>query len=159
MPSATLTTDATGLIAGVAALLRAIEQGADDGLDAGAALMEQTDAQTDAYVGMSGATRRSTFATRIGPNKGSDAEADRAYSEAADVLVGFTGHSGRPFIGDSGIILADGERGIILSNGTDYADKLEVESAGLKAHIGPTVQATADQVTALVAAGIKAAMV
>lgn len=158
MPAAKLTTDVSGLLTSARALLRAIEQGADNGLDKGARLMEQVDRDTEAYLGMSGATRASTFATRIGPNKDSQREADAAYSRAADYLTGFTGHEGKPYVGDSGIVLKQGERGIILSNGTDYADKLEVQSGGQKAHIGPTVQATGDQVTALVAAGIKAAM-
>lgn len=153
-----LVIDTSGLIQGVARMLAAITQGADDGLDAGARLMEQVDRDTEAYVGMSGATRASTFATRIGPNKDSQREADNAYSRAADLLTGFAGHAGKPFVGDSGIVLRPGERGIILSNGTDYAADLEISAGGQKAHIGPTVQATADQVTALVAAHIAKAL-
>lgn len=158
MPTARLTVDVSGLLKGTAALLRAIEQGVDNGLDDGARLMAQVDRDTDAYVGMSGATRASTFATRIGPDKDSSREADAAYSAAADYLAGFTGHSGKPYVGDSGIVLRPGERGIILSNGTGYAADLEIALAGQKAHLGPTVQATADQVMALVASGIKEQM-
>jgi hypothetical protein len=156
MPSATLTTDLSGL--GLDRLLAAISAGADDGLDKGAALLEQTDRDTDAYYGQSGATRESTFATRIGPNKDSSAEAHQAYTTAAQLLSGFTGHAGNPFVGDSGITLKDGERGIILSNGTDYAEALEIDGGGQKAHLGPSLQATADQITALAAQGIAGAL-
>jgi hypothetical protein len=144
-----LTIDNKGLLSGIDRLLKTIDQAQDDGLDAGAALLQAVDQSTTAYRGMSGATRDSTMAARMGP--GYDAKAGAAYSAAQAALSGFTGHAGQAVSQDSGVTLAAGEKGALLTNFTDYADKLEIENAGEKAHIGPTISAEGPEVTRIIA--------
>lgn len=132
-------------------MMAAIEEGVSAGLDQGAALVESVDKATTAYEGMSGATRESTTAYAIGPGKDGSAKVAEGYAAAQGALAGFTGHSGKPFRGDSGITLGPDERGIILTNYTDYADKLETEMAGAKAHLGDSMLSEATEITRIVA--------
>lgn len=147
--------DDTGLFAGLTGLLQHIDQGADVGLSAGAAVMQDDMQATTAHGDQSGATRASYTAYVIGPDQDGSAEASAGYSAAAAALTGFTGHEGKPLREDSGITLGEGERGIILTAFTDYQDKLEIDNAGEKATIGPTLQADAEGVTALVAGALR----
>ncbi len=145
--------DTTDLERGLTALLARIEAGSDAGLDEVADLMQTTDEQTDAYHGQSGATRASTMASRLGPDFAS--KATSAYSVAARLLDGFTGHEGKPHREASGLTLGAHEKGVMLTNYTDYADALEGDNAAEKAHIGPTVRQTAQTATQLVAGFLK----
>jgi hypothetical protein len=145
--------DTTELERGLMALLARIDAGSDAGLDEAADLIQTTDEQTDAYYGQSGATRASTMASRLGPDFASKAAS--AYSVAARLLTGFTGHAGKAHREESGLVLGAHEKGVMLTNYTDYADALEADNAGEKAHIGPTIRQTAQTSTQLVAGFIK----
>lgn len=144
-----ITINDKGLEQGLDKLLRTIDQSHDAGLGAGAALLEAVDKSTTAYLGMSGATRASSFAAPL--DERYSAKAQAAYSEAASLLAGFQGHSGKPLLEDSGVSLGVGEKGIILTTPTDYAADLEIERAGEKAHLGPTMSAEAGEVTRIIA--------
>jgi len=151
------TVDDSAILAGLDRLLATIEQEiVPAGLDAGAALLEAVDKSTTAYAGMSGATRDSTTAYAIGPKRDGSAKSSAGYAAAQAALAGFTGHSGQPLSQDAGITLADAEQGIILTNFTDYADKLEVEQAGAKAHLGDSLLSEATELTRIVANHSKA---
>ncbi len=141
--------DNKSILAGLDRLLRAIDGAQDDGLDAGAALLQGVDSSTTAYRGMSGATRDSTMAARLGPNY--DGRASAAYAAAQSDLAGFTGHQGKAVSQDSGVTLGAGEKGIILTNFTDYADQLEIADGGAKSHLGPTILAEGQEVTRIIA--------
>ncbi|HNP73853.1 MAG TPA: hypothetical protein PKK15_22245, partial [Kouleothrix sp.] len=77
------------------------------------------------------------------------------YAAAAQALAGYAGHGGQPLQQESGVHLADGERGMLLTSFTDYQDALETEHAGAKAVLGPTLQAEAQTITATVAGAIR----
>ena len=145
--------DTTDLERGLTALLARIDAGSDAGLDEAASLIQSTDEETDAYRGQSGATRGSTLAARLGPDYAGKAAS--AYSVAQTLLAGFTGHTGKPYSEDSGLVLANGEKGVMLTNFTDYAENLETDNAGEKAHIGPTIRQTAQTSTQLIAGFLK----
>jgi len=143
--------DDDALLAGLTGLLSRIDAGTDTGLTEGAAHLRSVDQETEAYNGMSGATRDSATAYPIGLGKDGSAESAVGYAAAAAALSGFVGHAGSAVRQDSGVRLAEGQKGIILTNFTDYADALETEDAGAKAHLGPTIFSEARTVTQIVA--------
>ena len=131
-----------------------IDQGTDEGLADGADILELVDKQTTAYLGMSGATRASSFAAPLDQRWAGKASA--AYAEAQALLQDFTGHEGKPFLEDSGIVLGAGEKGIGLTTPTTYAADLEIDDAAAKAHLEPTLFSEALSVTAAIARASKA---
>lgn len=143
--------DDSGLLAGLAGLMGRIDQVTDAGLAEGAHHLQSVDQETEAYAGMSGATRASTTAYVIGPGHDGSAEAAAGYAAASAALANFTGHNGTAVRQNSGVQLQEDEKGIILTNFTSYADKLETENAGEKAHIGPTIFSEGRIVTQIVA--------
>lgn len=149
-----------GLLTGLDAFLARIEAGADNGLETGASLMQEALETTGAHGDITGATRASYRAYVIGPNRDGSAEAQSGYDAAQEHISsyskhGLSGHGGQALKQDSGVILKSDERGIIETAFTDYQDKLEIDNAGDKATLGPTLQAFAQTVTALVANGIR----
>lgn len=148
-----MTLDDTKLTQGLAGLLARINEGADAGLVEVADLIETTDTQTDAYYGQSGATRASTLAAPLDASYASKAAS--AFNVAASLLTGFAGHDGKPLSEESGVTLGPHEKGVMLTNFTDYAENLERDAAGEKAHIGPTIAETALPATQLIAGFIK----
>lgn len=152
---ASVTTDIKGVLAGLDQMMKRMSDGIDQGLNAGANLIEATDKETEAYLGMSGATRASSTAYVIGNGKDGSAEVSAGYQAAEAALTGFTGHEGRAQKTDSGITLQSSERGIILTSFTDYAQALEIENAGAKAHLGPSLLSKAKVVTGFVATSVK----
>ncbi len=147
--------DDSELLAGLTGLLAHVDRGTDAGLAIGAAGMEADMKATQAHGDQSGATRDSYTAYVVGPNRDGSAEAAEGYSAAAAALTGFTGHAGKALKEDSGVVLGEGEKGIILTAFTDYQDRLEIDNAGEKAVLGPTLQADAEAVTGLVATALR----
>jgi hypothetical protein len=145
------TLDIKNVLAGLDRMMARISDGIDQGLNAGATLIETTDKETEAYHGMSGATRASSTAYVIGNGKDGSSEASAGYQAAVEALTGFTGHEGQALKTDSGITLQSAERGIILTTFTDYAQDLETANAGEKAHLGPSLLSKATVVTSFVA--------
>lgn len=127
---------------------KAINVGARQGAARGAALMQQDAQETSAYKGMSGATRAGT----VGFVADAEGKAgfEQAYSSVTQKLRGYTGHDGEPYRtpqpAPSPSTIA-----VVLTVPTDYIDKLEIERAGEKAFLGPTLQQDARTVTALIA--------
>jgi len=119
--------------------------------------METHLADTQAHGDRSGATRASYRAYPIGPDRDGSAAATSGYAAAADHLAQFKGpHAGHAQRDDSGVTLAQDQRGIILTAYTDYQDELEQDNAGARATLGPTLQQDASQATAAVARASKA---
>jgi hypothetical protein len=143
--------DDSALLAGLHGLLERIDQVTDTGLEEGARHLESVDRETEAYAGMSGAMRASTTAYPIGPGKDGSAEASAGFAAASAALENFKGHGGKAVRQDSGVRLAEDQKGIILTNFTDYGDILETVDAGGQAHIGPTIFSESRTVTKIVA--------
>ena len=150
-----ITVDDKNLIAGLDKMIARIFTGVENGLDDASTIAQDVMQHTDAHGDMSGATRASYRAFTIGGNRTGSAESASGYQAASSALSGFTGHSGKPQSTDSGVVLGADERGILLTSYTDYQDKLEQNNAGQKATIGPTLQATAQQMTRMAADGSK----
>lgn len=113
----------------------ALEQGAEQG----AAVIQQAMVDTDAYQGMSGATRASSIAYVATPEDLGGDEAQAAYNAAAGLLQGFSGHAGKPLLTDApgpgpGAIL------IVATVPTDYIIDMELENAGEKAFVADALQ-------------------
>jgi hypothetical protein len=125
-----------------------------EGLGAGARIVEGDAQQTEAYAGMSGATRASTIAYVATPTDSGESEVQGAYNAAAGLLQNFTGHEGRPEL-----VSVPGpgasEAWVVLTTPTDYAIKLETEFAGEKAFIADTMHQNAPQVQAAVVAALR----
>ncbi len=154
--SSQITIDDTSLIAGLDKMLSRIFEGCEDGLADGADLAQDIMEHTDAHGDQSGATRASYRAFVIGGKHTGSAESSSGYSAAVSALSGFTGHSGRAESQDSGVTLTADERGVLLTSYTDYQIHLEQDQAGAKATIGPTLQATTQQMTRMAADGARA---
>ena len=125
------------------------------GLAAGADLFQADLKATTAHGDVTSATRESYTAYVIGPHRDGSAEASAGYAAAAEKLTGAAGHTGKPLRQDSGVVLGQSQKGVILTAFTDYQDKLEIENAGEKATLGPTLQAHAETVTQLVATALR----
>lgn len=152
-----LTIDDARLLADLDALLETIAGAAEQGLSDGAARMQEDLQATTAHGDVSGATRASYRAFVVGGRFDGSAEAASGYAAAAEKLAD-AAHGGQPLRQDSGIVLADDERGILLTSYTDYQDALETELGGEKAALGPTLLQDADLVTQLVAARSREAL-
>jgi hypothetical protein len=152
---ATITIDNSGLIAGLDRMIERIFSGVEDGLQFGAAVAEEALQTTIAHGDMSGATRSSYRAFIIGGAFTGSAESASGYSDASQALANFTGHEGKPLSQDSGVQLTPNQRGVLLTSYTDYQTALETERGGQRATLGPTLQATADQMTEFAADGTK----
>ena len=136
-------------------MLARIFEGCEDGLADGADLAQDIMQNTDAHGDQSGATRASYRAFLIGGSHTGSAESSSGYAAAVSALSGFSGHSGKPQSDDSGVVLTADERGVLLTSFTNYQVHLEQDNAGQKATIGPTLQATAQQITRMAADGAK----
>ncbi len=143
------------LVAGLDKMLARIFEGCEDGLADGADVAQDVMQNTDAHGDQSGATRQSYRAFVIGGSHTGAAESASGYAAAVAALSGFTGHSGQPQSDDSGVVLTADERGMLLTAFTNYQHHLEVVRGGQNATIGPTLQATAQQITRLAADGVK----
>lgn len=112
------------------------------GLQAGAGDIEATAQATTAYDGMSGATRAATIAYVVGAGLDEGTQADAAYTAAAGLLTGFTGHAGQPMLVSIPGPNPDVAE-IVLTVPTDYILDLETERAGEKAFIADALIAGA----------------
>jgi len=126
------------------------------GLKQGAAIIQAAMVATDAYQGMSGATRASSIAYVATRDDPGTAEVEAAYNAAAGLLQGFTGHTGRPLLTD-----APGpgpnESAIEATVPTDYSIKLELDNAGQKAFLADSLQQNAPQAFDAVVRAVKEA--
>lgn len=96
--------------------------------------IESAAASTDAYSGMSGATRASTICYVADTHDAGDAEIVSAYNAAAGRLQGFSGHEGQAHLaGVPGP--GQAETWAVLTVPTDYILGLETEKAGEKAFL------------------------
>lgn len=114
------------MIANIRLLQAHAHAGAAIGAEAGADLVEVQIADTDVYVGMSGATRASTIAyvaTAANPN---DIEPISAYNTAEGLLANFTGHEGRAHLEDAAGP-GESELWIVATVPTDYIIDLLVQ--------------------------------
>jgi hypothetical protein len=109
------------------------------GLEQGAAVIQAAMVATDAYQGMSGATRASSIAYVATPDDTGDSEIEAAYNAAAGLLQGFTGHQGRPLLEDAPGPGQD-EALIIGTVPTDYIINLEQDNAGERAFVADSLQ-------------------
>lgn len=105
-----------------------------------------------AHGDQSGAAHASSIAVVLGPD--AQAELDRAYGIAEQLLEGFTGHTGKAQQIDAPVLPPD-QVGILLARPVDYAEDLEHEG---KAVVGPTLQETHDFFTRLAAEGAREAL-
>lgn len=104
------------------------------GLTQGAAEIQQAMVDTDAYAGMSGATRASSIAYVATAEDTGSAEAQGAYNAAAGLLQDFTGHAGKPYLTDAPGP-GPGAAMIVATVPTDYQIDLELENGGEKAFV------------------------
>lgn len=137
--------DASQLIAGLAALKENIELGAAHGADDIAPLITDALKDSKAHGDVTGATRASYVAYRVGLGKNGQEALDSL--DAVGALN--PGHSAHDTVTINGLI------GIILMSGTDYQYKLETERAGEKAVLTPTFQAYYLAITEAIANGIR----
>ena len=147
-------TDISGVLQGLDRFLAAQQRGLNEGLEDGAMLLQLVASETDAYAGMSGATRASTVAYPFGPNVPPSQAFEQAYQTAAQLLDGYTGHDGKPARMDADV--PAGATGIVLTVPTDYVDDLEFDLGGQKAFLAPTLRQEAQTVTANIARAMKA---
>jgi hypothetical protein len=147
-----ITIDDTGLLRGIDELLRHIPAQAEKGLARQAGVAEAEMQSTNAHGDITGATRASYRAFVIGGAHTGAAEAASGLDAAiAAIASAVTDHGGRPASMDSGIRLGTEERGVLLTSYTDYQDALEIDNAGAKAVLGPTLQANAQAFTQAIA--------
>ncbi len=144
--------DDAAMLAGLTRLLSRAREAVSSGLNKEAPNVQADLQSTDAHGDQSGATRASYTAYAIGPDDTGSAESANGYAAAVEALERFTGHAGKPLREDSGIVLGEGEHGMVLTSYTDYQDKLETQNAGEKATLGPILTHSAQGITAAVAA-------
>lgn len=132
------TFDDTALLSGLDRLLQHIPAQAEKGM-ADVATQAQTAMQdTTAHGDITGATRASYRAILIGGSHTGAAEAESGLEAAiAAIAASPTDHGGRPASQDSGVVLTDEQRAVILTSFTDYQDDLEKSH---KAVLTPTLQ-------------------
>ena len=133
------------IIANLRRLAQRSETAIADGLADGARIVEGDAQQTEAYVGMSGATRASTLAYVATAADSGASEATAAYTAAAGLLQNYTGHEGKAELVDVPGP-SSSEAWVVLTTPTDYAIKLETEFGGEKAFLGDTMHQDAPQV-------------
>jgi hypothetical protein len=122
---------------GLATFRRLVSQTLDSfrpGMEAAAAPIETAAAGTDAYAGMSGATRASTIVYVADSHDSGDAEIVSAYNAAAGRLQGFSGHEGQAHLGG---VPGPGQHEVwaVETVPTDYILGLETDNAGEKAFL------------------------
>ena len=120
-------------------------EGLYEGLQDGAELYEQGMKETTAYQGMSGATRTSSVAYVVSPNRNDFAKIEQAHAAAVALLSNFSGHEGKPMLEDR----PDPGNDSLMVVGTvptTYQAKLETLNAGAKAFVGPELDKTAGQI-------------
>ncbi len=148
-----ITIDDTGLMQGIDALLLHIPAQAEKGLAKQAATAQREMEDTSAHGDITGATRASYRAFVIGGSHDGGAEAAAGYAAAQAAIAAHANpHGGQALSQDSGIVLSQDERGVLITSYTNYQDRLEIDNAGQKAVLGPTLQANAQAFTAAVAA-------
>jgi hypothetical protein len=123
--------------------------GAAAGLDEGAGRVTGDMRQTSAHGDVTGATRASYNARRVG--RGETGAAQHAASVAA-----VEGHN-PGHVGSESIAITT-DLGVIVDSATDYQDQLETQQAGEKAVLGPTIAAAGSGLTAAAAAGSRKAL-
>jgi hypothetical protein len=144
--------DDTGLLAGLDKLLLHIPAQAEKGLQKQASIAQAEMEATTAHGDITGATRDSYRAFVIGGSHTGASEAASGYA-AARAAIGnaITTHGGQALSQDSGVVLGPDERGVLMTSYTDYQDKLEIDNAGQKAVLAPTLQRNATAYTQAVA--------
>jgi hypothetical protein len=153
------TVDDSGLYAGLEQLLALTVAGLEAGLAQAANVAEALMHDTHAHGDITGATRASYRVYLIGGEHTGAAEAASGYAaaEAAISAAEAAGrsHGGQALSQDAGVAVGPSERGLIYTSFTDYQDRLEIDNAGQKAVLGPTLQATAEQNTERAAAALR----
>jgi len=147
-----LTFDDSQIRAGLERFLQAQLQGIEEGLAQASPVVTDAMQTSPAHGDQSGASHASYRAYVIGGTHDGSSEAASGYAAAQSALAGFTGHTGQPLRQDSGVVLSEGERGVILTSFTDYQDKLEQSD---KAVIGPALQQYHDFFTKSAADGAR----
>jgi hypothetical protein len=147
-----ITIDDTALLAGLDKLMAHIEAQVEKGLAAQAHAAQADMEATSAHGDITGATRASYRAFVIGGAHDGSTEAGSGYAAAQSAIASaITTHGGQALSQDSGIHLGPDERGVLLTSYTDYQDRLEIDNAGQKAVLGPTLQQHAQAFTQAVA--------
>ena len=123
-------------------------EGAAGGLDQASGDITRDMQQTRAHGDVTGATRASYSARRVG--QGQTGATAHAASVAAAASLN-PGHVASAAVSVAGI-------GVIIDSATDYQEDLETENAGEKAVLGPTLTAEHLELTAAAAAGSKKAL-
>lgn len=136
------------LIRGLDRLHDVALDGAARGLDDAAADITEEMQQTRAHGDVTGATRASYSARRVG--RGSSGAAQHAASVAAAASLN-PGHVASASVSVAGL-------GVLIDSATDYQEDLETENAGEKAVLGPTLAAEHPNLTRAAAAGSKKAL-
>lgn len=137
------------MIANVRRLIANTEAQIRPGLRVGAALIQADMVATDAYAGMSGATRVASIAYVADEQNSGASEAQSAYNAAAGRLQGFSGHQGQPYLGS---VIGPGPHRswIVATVPTDYILDLEQDNAGEKAFVADAVLSNAPEAFQLV---------
>ncbi len=137
------------------ALIPEIKRKAAEGANRGAGLLQGDAQETNAYAGMSGATRASTVAYVATTEDDGSSKVSAALSAAQSLLDGFTAHRGVALLEDSGESLSADQVRIVLTVPTDYVRGLHVWNGGQKAFLGDALDSNAPQVFELIADAIK----
>ncbi len=122
-------------------------QGAAAGLDQGAAAMQDDAQATDAYAGVTGATRAGTVAYVAGAGVDSSSVLAAAAAAVQD-------HNPEHVLLQQVDSVGDDELAVVLTVPSDYIDIIEGNVGGAEAFLGPTLEAHAERLTAAVAQGI-----
>jgi hypothetical protein len=114
------------MIANIQRLRSNAMSGASDGAEGGADLIEVQIADTDVYIGQSGATRASTLAYVATASNPNDIEPISAFNTAEGLLANFSGHAGQAQLED---VTGPGEGAlwIVATVPTDYIIDLLVQ--------------------------------
>ena len=137
------------------ALILDVKRKAVEGAERGARVLEDDAQATNAYAGMSGATRASTVAYVATTEDDGSNRLNQAYIAAEQLLDGFKGHNGAQLLEDSGESVNADQVKIMLTVPTDYIRAMETDNGGQKAFIGDTMDSGATFVFELIADAIK----
>lgn len=141
--------DLTSVLAGLNRMLAVIDEATQAGIDQAAPLVQQAMQDTTAHGDITGATRAS-YRALTATNASAGAASGYAAAEAA-IAGSPVSHGGQALRQPSGVTQGENELVMVLTDFTDYQDKLETERAGEKAVLGPTLYEHSQDITRTIA--------
>lgn len=133
---------------GLHKLMALIEEVTQAGIDQAAPFVEQAMRDTVAHGDVTGATRAS-YRAMTATNAAQAAAS--GYAAAQALLAAGASHGGKALSAPSGITQDADTRVMVLTSFTDYQHRLEIDDAGEKAVLRPTLEAYSTDITRTIA--------